>query len=275
MGDCMSLKRLEGQIAWISGGASGMGEATAQLFAEEGAKVAVVDIQAERGQKVVEGITANGGEAIFLECDVVREDGVRQSIEKTVAHYGGLQIIVNCAGVVHVVALQEYSEQEWDHLMGVNVKSIFFSIKHGYPHLCKNQRSYMVNIGSVGSFIGQSQTPAYITSKHAVLGLSRSIALDYAAEGLRCNCVCPGITDTPMLRYHLSTTPDPEATLANRLRRVPTGVAITPMDIARAVRYLSCEDSAGVTGTSLVVDGAYITPAEWETTGQTKFMEPS
>ena len=275
MGDPMNPKRLEGQIAWISGGASGMGEATAQLFAEEGAKVVVVDIQAERGQKVVEGITANGGEAIFLECDVVREDEVRRSIEKTVAHYGGLQIIVNCAGVVHVVALQEYSEQEWDHLMGVNVKSIFFSIKHGYSHLCKNQRSYMVNIGSVGSFIGQALTPAYITSKHAVLGLSRSIALDYAAEGLRCNCVCPGITDTPMLRYHLSTTPDPEATLANRLRRVPTGVAITPMDIARAVRYLSCEDSAGVTGTSLVVDGAYITPAEWETTGQTKFMEPS
>ena len=271
----MNPKRLEGQIAWISGGASGMGEATAQLFAEEGAKVAIVDIQSERGQKVVEGITANGGEAIFLECDVVREDEVRQSIEKTVAHYGGLQIIVNCAGVVHVVALHEYSEEEWDQLMGVNVKSIFFSIKHGHSHLCKNQRSYMVNIGSVGSFIGQALTPAYITSKHAVLGLSRSIALDYAAKGLRCNCVCPGITDTPMLRYHLSTTPDPEATLANRLRRVPTGVAITPMDIARAVRYLSCEDSAGVTGTSLVVDGAYITPAEWETVGQTKFMESS
>ena len=271
----MNPKRLAGQIAWISGGASGMGEATAQLFAEEGAKVAVVDIQAERGEKVVEGITANGDGAIFIECDVAQEDEVRQSIDQTVDHFGGLQIVVNCAGVVHVESLHDYSEEEWDQLMGVNVKSIFFSIKHGYRHLCKNQRSYMVNIGSVGSFIGQALTPAYITSKHAVLGLSRSIALDYAAEGLRCNCVCPGITDTPMLRYHLSTTPDPAATLANRLRRVPTGVAITPMDIARAVRYLSCEDSAGVTGTSLVVDGAYITPAEWETTGQTKFMEPS
>ena len=270
----MNPKRLEGQIAWISGGASGMGEATAQLLAEEGAKVAVVDIQAELGQKVVEGINANGGEAIFHECNVAREDEVRQSIEKTVEHFGGLQIIVNCAGVVHVVALHEYSEEEWDHLMGVNVKAIFFSIKHGHRYLTKNQRSYMVNIGSVGSFIGQALTPAYITSKHAVLGLSRSIAIDYAAEGLRCNCVCPGITDTPMLRYHLSTTPDPEATLANRLRRVPIGVAITPMDIARAVRYLSCEDSAGVTGTSLAVDGGYITPAEWETVGKTKFMEP-
>ena len=123
----------------------------------------------------------------------------------------------------------------------------------------------MVNIGSVGSFIGQANTPSYITSKHAVLGLSRSIALDYAADGLRCNCVCPGITDTPMLRYHLDTTPDPEATLAERLRRVPLGTALTPGDIARSVLYLSCEDSAGVTGTSLVVDAGYTAAAEWET----------
>ena len=268
------MKRLDGQIAWIGGGASGMGEAAAELCAEEGAKVVVADIQVERGQEVVERITGHGGQAIFLECDVAREDAVRESIEKTVEHFGGLQSIINCAGIVHVAPLHEYSEQEWDLLMGVNVKSIFFTIKHGIPHLRQNQRSYMVNIGSIGSFIGQGLTPAYIASKHAVLGLSRNIALDYAADGLRCNCICPGITDTPMLRFHLSTTPDPEATLASRLRRVPMGVALTPMDIARAVLYFSCEDSAGITGTSLVVDGGYLTPAEWETSGPTKFQEP-
>ena len=266
------MKRLDGQIAWIGGGASGMGEAAAELCAEEGAKVVVADIQVERGQEVVERITGHGGQAIFL--DVAREDAVRESIEKTVEHFGGLQSIINCAGIVHVAPLHEYSEQEWDLLMGVNVKSIFFTIKHGIPHLRQNQRSYMVNIGSIGSFIGQGLTPAYIASKHAVLGLSRNIALDYAADGLRCNCICPGITDTPMLRFHLSTTPDPEATLASRLRRVPMGVALTPMDIARAVLYFSCEDSAGITGTSLVVDGGYLTPAEWETSGPTKFQKP-
>ena len=121
--------------------------------------------------------------------------------------------------------------------------------------------------------LAASTTPAYIASKHAVLGLSRNIAVDYAADGVRCNCICPGITDTPMLRFHLSTTPDPDATLAARLKRVPTGIIISPAEIARAVLYLSCEDSAGVTGTSLVVDGGYITPAEWET-GHTKFMQP-
>lgn len=257
-------RRLEGQVAWISGAASGMGEAAAELFADEGAKVAVVDIQTEAGQKVAERIAGREGEALFLECDVSREDRVRDSIEATTERFGGLQILVNCAGVVDVAPLHEYADADWDRLMGVNVRSIFYSVKHGLAHLRRNPRSYVVNIGSVGSFIGQAGTPAYTASKHAVLGLTRSIALDYAALGLRCNCICPGITDTPMLRFHLATTADPEATLANRLRRVPLGTALTPGDIARAVLYFSCEDSAGVTGTSLVVDGGYTTAAEWD-----------
>jgi len=270
----MNHKRLDAKIAWITGAASGIGEATADLFADEGAKVAVVDIQAERGREVAELITDRGGQALFIACDVAEEDQVHQSFDKTVERFGGVQIIVNCAGIVDVAPLHEYSEQQWDRLMGVNLKSIFFSIKHGIVHLRKHKRSYVVNIGSVGSFIGQANTPAYTTSKHAVLGLTRSIALDYAADGLRCNCICPGITDTPMLRYHLSTTPDSEATLAGRLRRVPMGVALTPRDIAKSVLYLCCEDSAGVTGTSLVIDGGYIAAAEWDTSGETAFMEP-
>jgi NAD(P)-dependent dehydrogenase (short-subunit alcohol dehydrogenase family) len=269
----MNQKRLAGQVAWISGAASGMGEATAELFAAEGAMVALIDIQVDRGRQVVERIVGQGGQALFLECDVAQEDQVRGSIEKTVAHFGSLGILVNCAGVVHVTPLHECTEEEWDQLMGVNLKSVFFSLKPGLPHLRKSRRSYMVNIASVGSFVGQASTPAYTTSKHAVLGLSRSIALDYAADGLRCNCICPGITDTPMLRYHLSTTPDPEALLADRLRRVPMGVALTPGDIAKAVLYFSCEDSAGITGASLVVDGGYIATAEWETAGKTRFMD--
>ena len=268
------MDRLDGQTAWISGGASGMGEATAELFASEGAKVAIVDIQKDRGLQVAQRIDQSGGQAFFLECDVAQEDPVRESFEKTVSNFGGLQIVVNCAGIIDVALLHEYAEADWDRLMAVNVKSIFFSIKHGLPHLRKNKRSYVVNIGSIGSFVGQGLTPAYITSKHAVLGLSRSIALDYAAEGLRCNCVCPGITDTPMLRFHLNQTPDPEATLKKRLQRVPIGVVISPKDIAKAALYLSCEDSTGITGTSMVIDGGYITPAEWETPEHTRFMEP-
>ena len=122
----MSHKRLDAKIAWITGAASGIGEATADLFADEGARVAVVDIQAERGREVVERITGRGGQALFIECDVAEVDQVRESFERTGEHFGGVQIIVNCAGIVDVAPLHEYSEQQWDRLMGVNLKSIFF-----------------------------------------------------------------------------------------------------------------------------------------------------
>jgi NAD(P)-dependent dehydrogenase (short-subunit alcohol dehydrogenase family) len=127
----------------------------------------------------------------------------------------------------------------------------------------------MVNVGSISSFVGQAETPAYTASKGAVLSLSQSIALDYAADGLRCNCVCPGITDTPMLRHHLNAASDPAGTLAKRLARVPLGRVLSPDDIARSILYLSCEDSAGVTGTSLVVDGGYLAAAEWNSSSIT------
>lgn len=266
--------KLSGKVAWISGGASGMGEATARLFADEGAAVAIVDVQREPGEALAKSVNDRGGRATFVHTDVRYEDQIARSIDATVAAFGALSIVVNCAGIVHVKQLHEYSEAEWDELMGVNVKSIFFSIKHGLAHLTKHPRSYMVNIGSIGSFVGQANTPAYTTSKGAVLQLSRSIALDYAALGLRCNCVCPGITDTPMLRYHMSKAPDPAGALAERLRRVPMGTSLSSHDIAKAVLYLSCEDSSGVTGASLVIDGGYLAAAEWQSPPRTAFMDP-
>ena len=189
------------------------------------------------------------------------------------AQFGGLDIVVNNAGIVDVGLLHETTEAEWDHLMGVNLKSIFFSVKHAISYLRRRERSYVVNIASISSFVGQSNTPAYTASKHAVLGLSRSIALDYAIDGLRCNAICPGITDTPLLRYHLNKTDDAEAALVHRLKRVPMGVALYPKDIARAALYFSCDDSTGITGTSLIVDAGYTTAAEWETNVPTRFME--
>ena len=260
-------RRLDGRTAWISGAASGIGEATALLFAEEGANVALADVRADRGEAVRDAIAGRGGKALSLAVDVADEVDVRVSLAEAVATFGGLDILVNCAGLVHVAPLDEYAEADWDRLMGVNLKSIYFAVKHGLPYLRRNPRSYVVNVGSVSSFVGQARTPAYTASKAAVLGLSRSIALDYAAIGLRCNCVCPGITDTPMLREHLGTAPDPDAALAGRLRRVPLGTALTPGDIARSILYLSCEDSAGITGTSLVVDGGYLAAAEWDAGG--------
>lgn len=262
--------RLAGQVAWISGGASGIGTATAKLFASEGAAVVIADVGDEDGEQLTGEINSAGGTAIYSSCDVGSSDQVRDSIDSTVAQFGGLNIVVNCAGIVHVGLLHEYASEDWDQLMGVNVKGIFFSLKHAFPHFRKNDRSYMVNVGSISSHVGQRSTPAYTTSKGAVLSLTQSIALDYAAIGLRCNCVSPGITDTPMLRQHLNTTPDPDETLRQRVRRVPMNRAMQPDDIARTILYLSCEDSAGVNGTSIVVDGGYLAAAEWDTADDPK-----
>jgi NAD(P)-dependent dehydrogenase (short-subunit alcohol dehydrogenase family) len=265
--------KLTGQVAWIGGGASGIGAATAELFAAGGAAVAIADVQTDRGAELVARIRAAGGRAEFIAANVTHESQVQASIAEATSRFGALHIVVNCAGVVHAVPLHEYSESDWNELMAVNVKSIYLAFKYAWPHLKNQRRSYVVNVGSISSFIGQAGTPAYTASKGAVLQLTKSIAIDYAAFGLRCNCVCPGITDTPMLRYHLSKTPDPEGILRERLERVPMGVALQPSDIAKAVLYLSCDDSSGITGTSLLVDGGYLAAAEWHAPARTAFMD--
>jgi NAD(P)-dependent dehydrogenase (short-subunit alcohol dehydrogenase family) len=260
----MATGKLAGQVAWISGATKGIGKGAALLFAREGARVAVIGRNEDDGRRVVSAIKRKGGKAIFLRCDVTREEEVRTSIEQTVVAFGGLQILVNNAGIVDVRMLHDYTAEQWDRVMDVNVKSMFFAFKHAFPHLRKSRRGYVVNVGSISSLVGQSCTPVYTASKGAVLQLSRSIALDYARYGIRCNCVCPGITDTPMLRQHLNATSDPEAHLTERLNRVPLNVALTPLDVAKSILYFSCEDSAGITGTSLIVDAGYLAAAEWD-----------
>jgi NAD(P)-dependent dehydrogenase (short-subunit alcohol dehydrogenase family) len=266
-------RRLAGKVAWISGATSGIGLATAERMAREGAAVAVVDINGDRCGEVAEQLNRTGHRALAVHCDVADETQVASSIAMTARHFGGLHIVVNNAGIVDVLQLHESTTEQWDRLMAVNVRSIFLSLKHALPHFKQNDRSYVVNVGSVSSFIGQAGTPAYTTSKHAVLGLTRSIALDYAVDGIRCNCVCPGITDTPLLRKHLNATPNPDAALADRLRRVAMGVILSPDDVARSIVYLACEDSAGVTGTSVVIDAGYLAAAEWTHPGTTRFTQ--
>jgi NAD(P)-dependent dehydrogenase (short-subunit alcohol dehydrogenase family) len=268
-----AMGRLENKVAWISGATSGIGEAVARLFVREGARVALVGRRLALSKRIAAELKPAGGEALPIACDVSNEQQVRASIRQTAKHFGKLDILVNNAGMVHIKPLHKYTEREWDEVMDVNVKSMFFAVKHAMPHLRKSGRACIVNVGSISSFVGQALTPVYTTSKHAVAGLTKSIALDYAADGIRCNCVCPGITDTPMLREHLESLPDPEAALAARLSRVPMGVALTPADAAKSILFLSCDDSSGVTGTTLVIDAGYLTAAEWAHPGKTRFME--
>jgi NAD(P)-dependent dehydrogenase (short-subunit alcohol dehydrogenase family) len=266
--------RLAGRVAWISGATSGIGAAAAELFAQEGAKVALVGRRLELGRKIAARINRRTpGAALALACDVSSEAEVAQSIASTVKAFGRLDILVNNAGMVEIGDLHTYSEAQWDRVMGVNLKSMFFAFKHGFPILRAARRGYVVNVGSISSFVGQARTPVYTTTKHAILGLTRSIALDYAADGIRCNCVCPGITETPMLWEHLNVRPDPQAALDARLQRVPMGVSLSALDVAKSILYFSCEDSAGVTGTSLTIDCGYLTAAEWQCPGPTAFQK--
>ncbi len=257
--------KLDGKVAWVSGANKGIGEGVARLFAAEGAKVAMIGRTKSEGERIAAEIVQAGGEAFFCVCDVTAEEDIRASIEQTVQRYGRIDILINNAGIVDVKMLHEYDVAQWDRVMDVNVRSVFLAFKYAFPYLSEHEHSYVVNIGSISSFVGQDCTPAYTTSKGAVLSLSKSIGLDYARYGIRCNCICPGITETPMLRKHLNAEQDPEAHYKERLRRVPLGRQLYPDDIAKSCLFFSCEDSAGVTATSLIVDGGYLACAEWDT----------
>lgn len=260
----MSNTRLEGRVAFVTGAGSGIGQGIAELFAEEGAKVALVEYDEAKGRETLAHIRKAGGEAELFVADVSKEVAVQKAIEGTIAAYGALHHLINNAGIVLVKPLEECTEAEWDEVMGVNVKSIFLTVKHGIAHLKQAEGTTIVNMASVSSFVGQGNTPSYVASKGAVMMLTKALALDYARFGIRVNCVCPGITDTPLFRYHVSKTSDPEATLESRSARVPLARLLTPRDIAKAVLYLSTDDSSGITGIAHVVDAGYLATAEWD-----------
>jgi NAD(P)-dependent dehydrogenase (short-subunit alcohol dehydrogenase family) len=257
-------RRLEGRVALITGAGSGIGQGIAELFAEEGANVALLERVEERGRETQRRIQQAGGEALLIPTDVARGDEVQRAIGQTWETYGAIHHLVNNAGIVIVKPLEECSEEEWDEVMDTNLKSIFLTVKHALTALKGAEGATIVNMASVSSFVGQGHTPSYVASKGAVMMLTKSLALDYARYGIRVNCICPGITDTPLFRYHISRAPDPEATLADRAARVPLGRFLTPRDIAKAALYLSTNDSSGITGIAHVVDAGYLAAAEWD-----------
>jgi NAD(P)-dependent dehydrogenase (short-subunit alcohol dehydrogenase family) len=251
--------RFQDRVAVVTGGGSGIGFAIARRFAEEGARVALLERDIESGAAAAERIRAHGGACDFLACDVSSEDSVAGAL----AALDSVDHLVNNAGIVMVKPVQDTTVEEWDYVMGVNVRSIFLTSKHCLARLRRSSAPAIVNIGSVSSFVGQKHTPAYVASKGAVAMLSKALALDFSEYGIRVNCVCPGITDTPMFRYHVANTPDPERTLRERCNRVPLGRMLEGVDIANAVLYLAGPESAGITGTSLLVDAGYLAAAEW------------
>ena len=257
------MANLAGKVAIVTGGAQGIGRGIALALAGAGAAVTVADLNGEVGAATAAAIAAQGAQSLYVHADVAQEADVRALVDAAVAHFGRLDIVVNNAGIVAVQAVEASSVDDWDRVMAVNVRSIFLTTKYALPHLRTAGGGAILNVASVSSFVAQQGTPAYCASKGAALMLTKALALDYARERIRVNCICPGITDTPMLRYHACHTADPDAHLAQRLQRVPTGEMLFPEDMGKAAVFLCSDDATGITGASLVVDGGYIACAEF------------
>jgi NAD(P)-dependent dehydrogenase (short-subunit alcohol dehydrogenase family) len=247
--------QLEGKVALITGGGSGIGRATALLFARAGAAVAVVDLDGSRAQAVAREIEGEGGQAIAVRGDVSQASDCQHAVEETVAAFGRLDVLFNNAGVIRRATVLGLTEEEWDRAMAVNTKSVFLMSRCAIPIMAQAGGGAIVNTGSGWGLVGGRNAVSYCASKGAVVNMTRAMALDHAAQNIRVNCVCPGDTDTGMLRSEAQQLgASPEAFLADAADR-PLRRIGKPEDIAKAVLYLASDASSFVTGTTLVVDG--------------------
>jgi NAD(P)-dependent dehydrogenase (short-subunit alcohol dehydrogenase family) len=247
--------KLRDQVALITGGTSGIGEATALLIAREGAKIAVTGRSAERGHKIVEKIKRNGGAALFVKTDVSVAQQCRNAVDQTIAAFGRLDILFNNAGVFYAHDVVECTEEEWDLQLDVNLKGTFLMSKFALPRMIAQGSGVIINNSSGWGLVGGDKAIAYCASKGGVVLLTKAMAIDHGPQGIRVNCVCPGDVDTPMLpedaKFRGMKWDEYVAGAANRpLRRIGT-----PEEIARAVLFLASDDSSFMTGAALVVDG--------------------
>ena len=244
--------RLEGKVALISGGARGQGAVEAKLFAREGAKVVFGDILDESGKQVEAEIHEAGGEAAYVHLDVTREDDWRAAVNTAIDRYGKLDILVNNAGILIRKGIEDTTEEDWDRIMGVNAKGAFLGTKHSIPAMRQAGGGSIVNISSTAGLVASpSGSASYTASKGAVRLLTKSTAVQYAKEGIRCNSIHPGPIDTDMIQETLT---DP-AKLDERMQRLPMGRVGTADEIAYGVLYLASEEASFVTGSELVIDG--------------------
>lgn len=252
------MDRLRNKTAVITGGASGIGLAIAELFSREGAQVVIASRKVEKGKLAAENIPRRtGGQAAFFPCDVTQEGEVKELVEKVVDRYGRIDIWVNSAGILTRKNFEELTETEWDEIMDTNLKGIFFCCKHAIPFMIKSGKGSVVNISSFLSMIGKSDACLYTASKGGVTSLSRSLALRYAKYNVRVNCICPGWTVTDMNRDTIEKAPDPARKLKELEATYPLGRLGKPSDIAYAVLYVASDESQWITGIALPVDGGY------------------
>lgn len=247
--------RLKDRVALITGGTSGIGEATALLFAAEGARVAITGRSEARGAGVVERIRERGGEALFLQADVSVADDCRRAVNETVRAFTRLDVLFNNAGVFYPQTALECSEREWDEQIDVNLKGMFLMSKFALPAMIAQRKGVIVNNSSGWGIVGGDHAVAYCASKGGVVLMTKAMAIDHGAQGIRVNCICPGDVETPMLPLDAKMRglkwEDYIAGCANR----PLGRVGTVEEIAKGVLFLASDDASFMTGAALVVDG--------------------
>ena len=249
-----NLNDFSGKVAFITGGGSGIGRATALAFARAGANVTAADVSEEGSRETARLIEQEGGQALAVRCDVTRSDDVKAALEKTAAAFGRLDFAFNNAGIEpkKPAPTADYDEEEWNRIIDIDLRGVFLCMKHEIPLMLKQGGGAIVNTSSGAGIIGIKGSPAYTAAKHGVIGLTRAAALDYAAQNIRINAVCPGYIETPMMDRFTGGTPEGRAQVVSE---EPIGRMGRSEEVANAVLWL-CSDAAGfIVGHPLVVDG--------------------
>jgi NAD(P)-dependent dehydrogenase (short-subunit alcohol dehydrogenase family) len=248
------MQLLQDKVAVVTGGGSGIGEATACLFGTEGARVVVADIRLDAAQAIAQTITAAGGIALAVRADVTQAREVEALMHTAVHTYGGLDILFNNAGIGLQGNVIELSEADWDRVMDLNLKGVFLGCKYGIPAMIVRGGGSIINTASIMGLVGGSLSAVYPATKGAVVILTKNAALDYARHNIRVNCVCPGHIETPLLRRLFDHQPERREEL---VQQYPMGRLGQAHEVAQCVLFLASDEASFVTGSALVVDGGY------------------
>jgi NAD(P)-dependent dehydrogenase (short-subunit alcohol dehydrogenase family) len=250
--------KLENKVAVVTGGTSGIGEAICLLFAKEGARVVVAGRSESRGTDVAEKIKAAGGEAVFVRTDVAELESLERLARAAVESFGRVDVLVNNAGMALVKNIVDTTEEEYDQVMDVNLKSIYRLSKLLLPQMLERRSGAIINVASQLALVAAPNFAVYAASKGAILNLSRAMALDCAKHGVRVNTLCPGAVETPLLMNQFKEEAGPQGGFQDLVDLHPLGRIGRPEEIASAALFLATDDSSFVTGAPLVVDGGYI-----------------
>ena len=242
-----------GKTVIVTGSGAGMGRAAAVGFAKLGASL-VVNSVSDSAAKVCDELVAQGFPAVFVKADVSEMEGAKSVIETAVKTYGGIDVLVNAAGVVANGSVEECEEETWDNSIKVNVKSVYLTSRLAMPYL-RERKGVIVNITSTVAIKGVPNRAVYSATKGAVLSLSRSMAAEYIGEGIRVNCVCPGTVESSSFKRRVASSPDPEQAMKDFVARQPMGRLGTPEELAEAILFAACPEVSFMTGANIVVDG--------------------